>query len=403
MLKTDKIDDLFLEKSFNWFENEDLRYITATKLFSKEDQINWYSNLNNRNDYKVFGVKFDDDWIGAFGLKNIDYQLKTSKFWCYLGEENWRGKGVGRWMVLNAIQECIKLKLKTLYLDVLKENNIAISLYESVGFKIDNQNHNFIRYKINLTGDIEEYQRRYISDYGFEMVMVKMRKKLITEKLIKYKPKYIIEIGCGLESFYSIIQEHGIPIKKWIIVDPGKIFLHSLEKTSQLVLINNFFEKSQNSIIKEIPLNSRDGVFILCSSLLHEIQTIDLMLTVIKNIMKISNDTVVHVNVPNSNSLHRRLAQSMGLINELNDLSKRNIMLFQSRVFNLNSLETLFINNDFNIIDSGGYFVKPFTHKQMEQINFFSDSLAEGLYRLGQNLPDIAAEIFIDARLSKNV
>ena len=44
------------------------------------------------------------------------------------------------------------------------------------------------------------------------------------------------------------------------------------------------------------------------------------------------------------------------------------------------------------------YFVKPFTHSQMEKIaSDLGSEVLDGLYRLGQEIPDLASEIFAEA------
>jgi len=112
-------------------------------------------------------------------------------------------------------------------------------------------------------------------------------------------------------------------------------------------------------------------------------------------------NTLIHVNVPNAGSLHRRLAQAMGLITSTKELSERNRALTQPRVYDLESITQEVRRAGFSPVETGGYFVKPFTHAQMEQIaQVTSDAMLEGLYRLGQEMPDIASEIYVQARVS---
>jgi hypothetical protein len=52
----------------------------------------------------------------------------------------------------------------------------------------------------------------------------------------------------------------------------------------------------------------------------------------------------------------------------------------------------------FSVRDSGGYFLKPFTHAQMESIAaLMTPDILDGLWQLGRELPDLASEIFVDA------
>jgi len=52
-------------------------------------------------------------------------------------------------------------------------------------------------------------------------------------------------------------------------------------------------------------------------------------------------------------------------------------------------------------MDSGSYFIKPFTHAQMQQLieaGILTTALIDGLIRMEQHLPGLGAEIFVNAR-----
>jgi hypothetical protein len=56
----------------------------------------------------------------------------------------------------------------------------------------------------------------------------------------------------------------------------------------------------------------------------------------------------------------------------------------------------------FEIEGSGGIMLKPFTHAQMESLPFTTPSLLSGLELLGSELPDLAAEVYVEARVAGN-
>jgi hypothetical protein len=238
--------------------------------------------------------------------------------------------------------------------------------------------------------NIKNYENEYISDYGFESIMVHYRQQLVLEFLVRNKPRTIVEIGCGnslvSEQYYGL----GGDWDKWIIVEPADKFfeLAVLKNLPKTTVIKGFFEKiaSKIEIFPEV---------IICSGLLHEVPDANKLCCSITATM--NKSTVLHVNVPNSNSLHRLLAKSMGLIDELTELSERNHRLVQPRVFDLKSLSNLLADNGLRAINEGGHFVKPFTHKQMEKMApILGQKIMSGLYELGKNQPEIASEIFID-------
>ena len=68
----------------------------------------------------------------------------------------------------------------------------------------------------------------------------------------------------------------------------------------------------------------------------------------------------------------------------------------------MKDLAAIVIDNGFEIIDSGSYFIKPFTHSQMEKMvdaKIIDKDILDGLYNLGENLLDLGAEIFVNCKI----
>ena len=132
---------------------------------------------------------------------------------------------------------------------------------------------------------------------------------------------------------------------------------------------------------------------------LHEVDDEQALLDAIGRVL--SSNGILHVNVPNATSLHRRLARAMGLIGDEHELTARNRALEQYRIYDRDSLVGLLSSSGFEIESTGGYFMKPFTHSQMETLGFLSEAMIEGLYDLGCEYADLAAEIYVNAGLCK--
>lgn len=133
-LSIGKIDNKFLDASYEWFRDPWLRKMMLAPIVTKQAQIEWYRSLSDRSDYLIWGVKCREKWLGAFGLKNISSASRRAEYWGYIGESAARGKGVGRWMIETAVQFAAEKKLETIYLKVYKKNDRAIGLYERLGF-----------------------------------------------------------------------------------------------------------------------------------------------------------------------------------------------------------------------------------------------------------------------------
>ncbi|HIC9381853.1 TPA: hypothetical protein ACW5FN_001701, partial [Campylobacter jejuni] len=65
-------------------------------------------------------------------------------------------------------------------------------------------------------------------------------------------------------------------------------------------------------------------------------------------------ETIIHINVPNSNSFHLLWAYESGLINKLGNLTNTAIKFQQNTTFDLNKL-TQFVKNH---IGGGGVYIR---------------------------------------------
>lgn len=237
---------------------------------------------------------------------------------------------------------------------------------------------------------------KYTSDYNksnFEDYQVKYRRRKVLEEINKYKPKRILEIGCGMEPLFKYLNNDFL---QYTLVEPSKVFYENAVKlsngNSKIICYNNFFGNSDLILDEDYDL-------VVCSGLLHEISE---QVEFINSLYKVCSDnTVLHVNVPNANSFHRLLAKKMGLINDEHDMSERNILYQQYNVFDICSLKNIFKENGFEIIDSGSYFIKPFTHSQMyEMMNskIININILDALYDMIEYMPDLGSEIFINVK-----
>lgn len=243
--------------------------------------------------------------------------------------------------------------------------------------------------------DICKYEVAYECDYGFEYVMVHYRKMLLLERLSLHKPAVVVEIGCGSELLYGDLLKAGGHADCWIIVEPAGQFaaLGRSANLPNLHVVSEFFENAACQIRAILP---RDPDMVICSSLLHEVPSAPALLSSVSSIM--GNQTTLHVNIPNSESLHRRLARSMGLIADTKAMSDRNLKLQQHRVYDMPSLKADLFDAGLRVVAEGGYLMKPFTHGQMEQIApLLGGGVMDGLFQLGRDMPELASEIFVEA------
>lgn len=103
----------------------------------------------------------------------------------------------------------------------------------------------------------------------------------------------------------------------------------------------------------------------------------------------------LHVSASNRLSLHRRLGLKMGLISDLEEPSERDRLMGGKRwLADLQSLRALVEGSGWTIIHAEPYFLKPFPNDIMLTM---PEDVISGLFRLGRELPELCAEIYISA------
>jgi ubiquinone/menaquinone biosynthesis C-methylase UbiE len=240
-----------------------------------------------------------------------------------------------------------------------------------------------------MTRDLIDYSTKYLGP--FEEIQVLYRRKKVLEIIQLYQPKTILEVGCGKDSLVNYIDP--VSFKKFYIIEPIADFLNSAVSVNypNVIRLNNLIENIDN--IEE----SFD--LIIVSSLLHEV--IDPLL-ILKEINRFSDsNTIIHINVPNALSFHRLLAMEAGLIDSVYDYSGTQLLLQQHHTFDLEILSKLTESAGFQIIDKGSYFVKPFTHSQMQKLvddKIVDSKVLDGFYHMIKYLPEYGSEIFINVK-----
>ncbi|MBW1711992.1 MAG: class I SAM-dependent methyltransferase [Deltaproteobacteria bacterium] len=105
----------------------------------------------------------------------------------------------------------------------------------------------------------------------------------------------------------------------------------------------------------------------------------------------------LYVVVPNSESLHRRLGQAAGLLDDLNRLGPRDLEAGHKRYFNLKSITKLLEESGLAVTRAEGLMLKPLTSAQLAALDL-SEEVMTALFRVGQDLPELSNALFLQAR-----
>lgn len=241
--------------------------------------------------------------------------------------------------------------------------------------------------------DIEDYSKKY-SVPGFEKYQVLYRRQKVLEVIEHFAPQNILEIGCGSDPLFQYVKN-----SKFTIIEPAQEFFDNAVSLAHGDERINCFHGLFENVVKNI---SNDQDMILCSSLLHEVEDPDGLVRAIAQVC--NKNTLVHINVPNANSMHRLLGKEMGILRSVYDFSQKNIDLQQNNVFDSNKLKRIAESNGFEVMEEGSFFIKPFTHDQMFQMmeeGIISEAVLDALYELGKYMPEFGSEIYVNCRLKR--
>jgi SAM-dependent methyltransferase len=156
-------------------------------------------------------------------------------------------------------------------------------------------------------------------------------------------------------------------------------------------VLQGFFE--------DVRLQLAAGSFdlVVVSSLLHEVPDPQALLRAVRAVC--GPETVVHLNVPNMRSFHRLLAFEMGLIPSVFEPSEIERRFQRHTRYDMPGLLALVGEQGFRVLASGTYFVKPFTHGQMEAMlaaGIIDARVIDGLARMVRYMPDLGCEMYVD-------
>lgn len=241
--------------------------------------------------------------------------------------------------------------------------------------------------------DLSAYEITY-RESTFEVVQAAFRKRMLVGLLEQLRPRRILEVGCGLDT----LANHWTQAERFVIVEPGRSFAEEARRATHgrpdVEVVGANLEDAADRLGPRFDL-------ILLSGLLTELTDCAPVLAATRSLC--GADTVVHVNVTNARSFHRLLALEMGLVDNLLALSDLQHKLQQHRVFTSESLRDLMVESGFAVFEEGDYFVKPFTHAQMQALadqGVLTPQMLEGLWGMAKHLPGLGSEIYVNVRRS---
>ncbi len=135
-----KVNDEIKERVRQWRNKGEIRkYMLSQHIITKEEHLNWIESLKNINDWKFWVVFVDEIPIGSVYLQNIDFKNLTSEWGFYIGEDDYLGKGLGKYILFKFLKMFFEeMNFKILFTKVISSNIAAINIYRKFRFKMIN-------------------------------------------------------------------------------------------------------------------------------------------------------------------------------------------------------------------------------------------------------------------------
>jgi 2-polyprenyl-3-methyl-5-hydroxy-6-metoxy-1,4-benzoquinol methylase len=244
--------------------------------------------------------------------------------------------------------------------------------------------------------NVETYQEHYAVQHGggpgwFENALIASRRNQVLSALERHPHEDVLEIGCGLDPLIAHMRN----TRSFTTVEPCESFVECARAAGAEV-VQGFLE----DVLPELEIR-RPFDFVVASSLLHEVPDPSRFLDSVRTLC--DPGTIVHFDVPNMRSMHRLLAVEMGLIPDVFEESETERRFQRTTRFDATRFRAALVCAGFEIVQFGTYFIKPFSHSQMEALidsNIVSHDVIRGLEKLAAHLPDFGAEMFADVRVA---
>lgn len=209
----------------------------------------------------------------------------------------------------------------------------------------------------------------------------------LIERRYKYLSQYFkgtscLELGSAEGTGTPYLLEY---FDEVTIVDGSNEAVKSVAQklaSPKLTAVHSYFE--------DLNLNGKKFDTIVLAHILEHVDNPVETLKIAKNFL--NDKGVLIVDVPNGNSLHRQVGVKMGLIKEKTELNDADLSIGHQRVYTPESFKEDISKSGLSISKFGGMFIKVTSNSQTEKV--FNTEQLEALFMVGEENPEIAAEIF---------
>ncbi|MCM1232528.1 MAG: class I SAM-dependent methyltransferase [Ruminococcus flavefaciens] len=237
--------------------------------------------------------------------------------------------------------------------------------------------------------EIEVYTENNIYDFDLQIVLTAYPNRIV--EILETENKSVTELKCldlGLGQGYSnaILEKC---FKDYTVLDGDSRIIELYKErhpSTKANIIETYFENYETE--------EKYDVIIMGFILEHVDNPVE-CLSKYKGLL--NKGGVLFAAVPNALSLHRRIGNAMGSLDDMYKLSQTDLEYGHKRYFDRNILEQNCREAGLEIIKSEGLFLKPFTTSQLISLNL-SKEILDALCTVGRDFPDIAHSLLVEAR-----
>lgn len=158
MIELKEFSEEHLNKTYLWMQNEKLKdSFLLDREVSHDSHRNWFEGVQKDETQRMFAIYYEGEHVGNIGLKNVDLKNKNAESWIYLGEVEYRGKGIAR-KALEELSGKMKGQVIKLYARIADFNVPSIKTFISAGYQLEG----ILQKEIIFKGNFLNIYRLYI-------------------------------------------------------------------------------------------------------------------------------------------------------------------------------------------------------------------------------------------------